>query len=240
MIKTTLMSVCMLMASGLASAGSFTVYGTGFSDTGTLLAAGSSDGNWTLESGPGASVPSPYAPFVTEGSTILFPSFPFGGATGWLPDTTSSKWISPDASEDSSNPASGAYYVYTETFVIPSTLSAGTAVITGQWSADNYGEILLNGVEVDPAAAIGSATLGAFETFVPFTIDAATGATFTTGTNTLTFEVGNNSKGSPDVTGLNVDVESATASAIPEPASLGLMGLGLAAIGIGARKWKRQ
>jgi PEP-CTERM motif len=241
MQRTAFIGACLLTAAGLASAGTITIYGTGFTSTGTPVTAGGTDGNFTLESGPGGSVPSAFDPFVTDGSGTS--SFPFNN--NWLKDGSSgsdSEWISPDAHETATNPSSTTVpYVYTEDFSLTG-FDPTSVVITGEWSADNYGVILINGVAVTGATngALANVT-GNFKTFTNFTLNIAD-ADFTSGVNTITFEVFNNSNGSPDVTGVNVDIESATAnstSAVPEPASAGFMGLGLAALGFASRKWKR-
>jgi hypothetical protein len=116
-------------------------------------------------------------------------------------------------------------------------LLPGSAVITGQWSADNYGYIEVNGVKVTAGTSgnIASAD-GQFASFTSFVLNSSN-ATFNSGTNTIEFVVFNNSNGGPDVTGVNVDIESdSAASAVPEPASIGLMGLGLAALAFFAHR----
>ncbi len=104
---------------------------------------------------------------------------------------------------------------------------------------DNYGSILVNGnaVTLGQSGALGSGTTGAFGTVTPFTLDgSAVGSenapSLHTGTNTLTFDVFNNANGSPDVTGVNIEITSASGQAsAPEPASIAIVGLGLVALG---------
>jgi len=49
----------------------------------------------------------------------------------------------------------------------------------------------------------------------------------------------NNTNGSPDVTGVNIDIQSATGYA-PEPGSFVLMGFGLSGLYLGAKRRKRR
>jgi hypothetical protein len=230
------------MAGGLVSAGTvpIDVYSTGFTaGGGSEAGAGSTDGNWTLESGPGASVPSAFAPFVTDGSLGIFSTFPFSSGD-WLQDNSegpgTSQWVSPDAHETSSNPNSAVTpYVYQESFTLTG-LALSSVVITGQWSADNYGYIVVNGTQVVTGTDgnIPNAA-GEFKSFTSFVLNSSN-ATFVNGVNTIQFDVFNNPNGSPDVTGINVDIESATASTAPEPAAFPLMVLGLSALGFARRR----
>ncbi len=249
MRRTVLMGACLLIASGLASASNtFALNGTGFSSGGALLgtAGTSTDGNWTLESGPSigdgcntpcvSSVTYSEDPFVTENG-----QFPFSGvSTPWLADSSASQWISPRGSEttDSDPWSASVPYVYQESFNLTG-LTLSSVVITGQWSADNYGYIEVNGVRVTAGSDgnIADAT-GQFATFTSFTLNSANILSdLTSGVNTIQFVVFNDSSGGPDVTGVNVDIESDSATSVtPEPASIGLMGLGLAALVLVARR----
>jgi hypothetical protein len=231
---------CLVLASGLASAATIQIYSTGYTTGGgSKVLAGGTDGNWTLESGPGGSVSSPFAPYVTLGS--LLSQFPF--ATGdWFKDGSfgsTSEWISPVASEDSSNPNSPTVpYVYQQTFSL-SGLDDSTVVITGEWSADNYGYIVVNGTEVTTGVdGIIPNAAGEFRSFTSFVLNDSN-AGFAPGTNVIQFDVFNNANGSPDVTGVNVDILSATANVAPEPASFGFIGLGLLALGLFRRTGRR-
>jgi hypothetical protein len=167
--------------------------------------------------------------------------FPFSSGA-WLKDGSSgstSEWVSPKAIEQSADPNSSTTpYVYQETFDLTG-LNWATVVITGEWSADNYGDIVVNGTEVTTGVdgSIPNAA-GEFKSFTSFTLNSAN-AGFLPGLNTIQFDVFNNSSGSPDVTGINVDILSATANPTPEPATFGIMGAGLLALGFLRRTAKR-
>lgn len=266
-LRLFLIFTCLLLASGVASAAiSFNICGTGFSNTTCTTQANTTgtgaDANFVLESAPtiadgctGTCVappttPDSAVPVTTSGQ------FPFSGVcspTCWEADTTGtgngfSEWISPQTNQDSgdSDPWSASVpYVYTETFTIPATINPSTVVITGEWTADNYGNILINGNAV--TAGVSGAIpndAGEFASFTSFTLDGSgTGtenaSSLHVGSNTITFEVFNNANGAPDVTGLDVVISGASGQAsAPEPATLGVVGLGLVALGLARRKWK--
>ncbi len=227
--------VCLLMASGFAGAGtvSFQLFSTGFSSSGILLSGGSQDGNWELISDPSGSVTTPTKPYVTNGCTlyVICTSFPF---PNWTGDTLSSAWISPRKTESGASDPAGEY-IYQETFNLTG-LDTASIIITGKWTADNYGYIVVNGTPVTTGTDgnIPDNT-GEFKSFTNFVLTASN-ADFLPGLNTIQFDVFNTAAGSPDVTGLDVDFESTSATLAPEPASLTLMGGGLFALGLFARK----
>jgi hypothetical protein len=209
----------LILAGGMASAATIDLYSTGYTaGGGSPVLPLFQDGNWTLLSGPpGGSYG--YAPYVTFGSALS--QFPFSSGA-WLKDGSSgstSEWVSPKAIEQSADPNSSTTpYVYQETFDLTG-LNWATVVITGEWSADNYGDIVVNGTEVTTGVdgSIPNAA-GEFKSFTSFTLNSAN-AGFLPGLNTIQFDVFNNSSGSPDVTGINVDILSATANPTPEPAT---------------------
>lgn len=219
-----------------ANADSLPVYGTGFNSSGSALTQGSTDGNWTIISIPSGSVTA--SAYVTDGSAGGTTPFESGAWIKDGSDSTTSKWISPSATETSNN-ASGQY-IYQETFSLTG-YDPSSVVITGEWAVDNSGYIMVNGTQVATGASglVANGTLGAFKSFTSFTLNFSN-ADFISGTNTIDFYVTNSTAGSPNTTGLNVDISSATASAAPEPVSFSLAGIALAALAMCKRKLPRD
>jgi hypothetical protein len=177
-------------------------------------------------------------PYVTEGSRLINPGVPFGLTNGWTLDTLASQWLSPQQSYSKTSDPAGEY-IYEDTFNLTG-LNLSTVDITGKWTADNYGYIVVNGVQVTAGESGNIAdTTGQFEHYFNFALTSSN-TDFVSGVNTIEFVVMNNSNGSPNSTGLNVDIESKTANVTPEPGSFALMGLGLGTLGLAARKWQRR
>ena len=214
MRKIIFMGACLLMASGALSASTaFTVYGTGYDNIGNLLTtAGSVDGNYTLPVNPDSGDTNAYL----VDSTVS----PLGAGGPWVADDSFSAWIG--LASTSSVGAVGTY-TYQESFDL-TAYDPSTAQVTGQLAGDNTVEVFLNSVDT----GLGSTT---FASFTPFTISSG----FQAGINTLSFVVVNQGT-DPNPTGLRVEIDSATADVAPEPASIGFMGLGLAALGILGRR----
>jgi len=189
------------------------LFATGVNNSGGLIAQGTSDPHYTLT----VNLDSGNTAYVTNGNSSQLS----GG--GWGADTASSQWISPKPLYISGNTASdpAGNYTYQTTFSLTG-LNPATAVITGDYLVSNsLVAITLNGNTVGSGLPSGN---GNTKTLEYFTINSG----FIAGTNTLDFEV-NNSGGQS--TGIQIEALSGTATAVvPEPASLGLMGLAVAGL----------
>jgi hypothetical protein len=207
-----------LYLSGAANAAPIVIFNTGVDTGGAVLPNGTtSDPHYTLTSVPGGSTET----LVRTGET----GFPIGP---WLADDAVSRWIKPNNEAGPvcnlcSDPEGD--YVYETTFDLQGFI-ASTAVLTGRWSADNRGEIFVNG---SPSGMISPGG----ENWSSFTITRG----FVDGLNLLEFRVQNDpGQGSP--TGLRVEI-SATADPVPEPASIALLGGGLAGLTLLRRSRRR-
>jgi hypothetical protein len=213
-LKYNLLALAVLaLAITPSFANSITIFGTGQG----LGPGGVPDPNYDLISAP-SGVP------LHDARTIP-PNLP-----GWVLPSPGTQWINPYGVGTMNAPF--GLYDYRTTFDLTG-LNPLTAVLTGEFAADNWACISLN------FGITGICTTGGnygFNHYTPFTISCALGTCgsgFLPGINTLDFIVQNNEL----VTGLEVEISGTASPTTPEPSSLLLMGTGvLGLIGVVRRK----
>ena len=187
------------LSSPAAMSATFSIAGTGTDASGNVLGGGSSDPHYTV-TGPSVPVPAPAA--VYSPAAIWWQ---------WFPNNSTSAWIGFKDSFDSSIHGT---YTYSVQFDLTG-YDAATASLSGQWAADQYGSILLNGAGTGNSLGDGNwnGHLNAF------TISSG----FHSGVNVLSFAVVEPDDGD----GLRVEPMTLTAAAVPEPSTWVLMAAGL-------------
>ncbi|MEH6452792.1 MAG: PEP-CTERM sorting domain-containing protein [Psychromonas sp.] len=128
--------------------------------------------------------------------------------------------------------ASSTNYSFSTTFDLTG-YDKDSAKITGAWGVDNYASIFLNGSNTGVSLSFG---VDAFNPLSDFSIEYF----FTDGINTLTVEVTNgydtNLSRDPGPMALRFDDLELTATAVPAPGSLALLGLCLLGFDVSRRK----
>jgi hypothetical protein len=176
------------------------VFSTGVDSSGNVLSAGQLDPHYTITSSPIGAVPALAVSPIPE----------------WAANTPTSGWV--NATGDANGIEPPGTYVYTLLFSLTG-LDPSTAQIAGQWTSDNSAEIFLNGVDTGFSVATNG-----FGVLIPFSITSG----FVSGQNKLQFFVTQDPLSGDAILnpeGLQVDISSATAMPVPEPAAISLLGL---------------
>jgi hypothetical protein len=193
----------------VVGAAPFTIFGTGLGPSGLALPAGAIDPHYQdLSSGTAATVVTNTAPY--------------------FPNNAASEWVWQQANGFPINTT-----LRFETTFDLTGFDQTSAAISGAWGTDNNGlDILLNGHDTG-ITLLGSTTAN-FTQLHAFTINNP--AWFVNGANTLDFDV----QDTGVVAAFRAELSgtanvSGSATSVPEPSTLALLGIGLAGLGFSRR-----
>lgn len=188
-------------ASPIVAAPITSLFSTGLDAEGKPLAPQTQDPHYRLVRIPDPTDPTAEGIETNAPTFTLKPGFPVGP---WLAESTTSRWIAPQA--DQSTGSDPGDFTYRTSFDLTG-FDPNTAKITGRWTSDNGGmDVLLNG------SSLGISQGGSFGGFYDFEI--STG--FVEGTNVLEFVIQNAPPGI-NPTGLRVEFTRATAEKPGDP-----------------------
>lgn len=213
-----------LSAASPASAASIVgLYDTGVDNFGNVLANGTPDLHYTIQSDTNPNFVSPAPAFITAGNASWIQNDLVG--------SQGSSWISfnPLGLSGKLGGQPSYSYDYVLTFNLGS-LSAASATLSGRLASDNVVRVLLNGFDIggqdDTAAPLPSSYFKEFSAF-------GAGGGFQAGTNELRFRV-------TDLgisTGLRVD--NLVGTAVPEPGVWAMLIIGFGVVASQIRRRRR-
>jgi len=217
-----LAGIASISLAGAATALPYTIYSTGFVNGSNSVEQSNEgvDGNYTITEEAGTTLITPASAYVTNVN-----GFPFPPTGPWLPDSSTSQWISPLKSYAGLQASGPGVYDY-ETWLTLTGLGGGNYyVIQGLWATDNnFDGIYVNGNLIP--GTIGP-PVNEYTSFTAFTDSSY----LTNGVNTLEFKVLNGPGEYANPTGVNVQLAGYYYTT-PEPSTVmpivvGVMGLGL-------------
>jgi hypothetical protein len=198
-------------------------FSTGYDDVNNVqLNNGTADTDWTIANGGTAG---------NYGATLTAQSSPLAGS--YIPDNASlnSRWIVINSGTGSfgTDVAPGTYIFQTNVTLAPSDNALTTGIAQLKFSADdNVLDVSINGTSVFTHADCGCSFYADWTT-----LNCVGVGLFQTGSNTITFTVKNNSA-DPNPMAFraegSVAVDACPGTGVPEPASLGVLGVGALAL----------